>query len=169
MNFKTKTAAAEIATKILIETAPRGTKPYCLDRLREDCGDSMSLNIERSWGVGCDIYVNFHYGTLTAASLTENRDGTWGLCAPRRKKNGGSVIKIPTYRVEVSVNWSATSRDVATAQACVALYQECVNIAAEIQSALGSENIYHEQDLRALVEEDESVDQRVEILETAAL
>lgn len=71
---------------------------------------SFNLRTEKAWTVGVDINFSFRSKGL---ERVEGEDGRY--------------IITPTY-LEISVNWSSTSRSLSSAQAAISLYQEATNL-----------------------------------------
>ncbi len=92
-----------------------------LDMLHSDC----HLGVERGWAVGCDLYVKFPL---------------WGAYDDRVEdpENNKVWMKV-NYEIELS--WSSSGRTPLQALACVNLYKEMVDLAAEIEAYLVSNDI----------------------------
>jgi hypothetical protein len=83
-------------------------------------GSSITLRLERAWGINASVIVR-----LKVAEPETLED-----------------CKVQWFTPYVEVNWSATGRSVATAQAAITAYQEMTNFAALMESALSEKPIY---------------------------
>lgn len=89
----------------------------------------FQIEWSRSFSVGCTLYVGLH----PDLSMYER----WSELLAK------GVVKEPEdampkrYIFKAEINWAGTSRSTAEATASIALYQEAVNIAADLEAALG--------------------------------
>ena len=146
------TTAMQAVKSILAAAAPRGTRPHDLAYLLGDdeARSYLSIEVERGWAVNCTLNVSVHY-----EGIKDVREPGAGHAAP--------TYKIPTYKLDVTVNWSSTGRTTVQALAAVALYQEMVQLAAEIEARLGGEELHNEGDLEAAKERDEKAKLEAEV------
>jgi hypothetical protein len=107
---------------LILDYLPKGQNQNqlikSLENSRNEPGfGSLYIEVERAWGVGATLRVNCNMSWTSH----ETSDG--------RKFIQGEL--------STEVSWSSTGRDLATAQAAVALYQELINLGALVQAAYG--------------------------------
>ena len=85
--------------------------------------DGTTLRVERSWGIGGDVRVNF----IRSDAVTKNPDD--------------ATQTVYHYSVTCEVSWSSTQHTVAEAAACVKLYAELVDVAAEVEAVMSRERV----------------------------
>ena len=83
---------------------------------------NLTMEWERTWAVGCTLYVNFE------RNLEERSE--------RVSKGVSKKYVCEVYSVKVDVSWSGTSRSPAAARASVALYSQVADLATLIQAQL---------------------------------
>lgn len=131
---------AEKARKLLIQ-AQRGTDVEMLlgelhmraserriPRARISKGSfdtSITIRVERSWGVNVDLDIRFSPDFGKRIEDTENN------------------ISYTPCDYEVLVNWSACRRSLPQALAAANLYREIIDLAADLEAIIQGANVYH--------------------------
>lgn len=102
----------------------RGLRPL----RSESWGEYVSIEVERAWAVSVNVYFKWE---SDYKAMVRNPDDERQAVMPMR------------FSAEVS--WSSTGRSVEQALACIALYREVTEMAAEAMAVFGAEHvgIYH--------------------------
>jgi hypothetical protein len=79
----------------------------------DEARNYLNIEFERAWAVGCYLGIATHWGRVE-----DLKDGR----------------RLQRFKIEVTLNWAATGRDVAGAMAAVALYDQVVKLGALIQT-----------------------------------
>jgi hypothetical protein len=87
-------------------------------------GDGLTVEVERGWAVSATLYVRMERDYDRVVTNPDNSDQ-----------------KAFHYTLKTEVSWSGTSRSIAEATASVKLYQELIELAAEIEATIGRERI----------------------------
>lgn len=85
--------------------------------------DGLTVTVERSWGVNADLYIRYE----RTDDKTTNPDNS--------NESAG------TYRFTTSISWSSTGRSLAQATASVKLYQELIEVAAEVEAVMKEDRV----------------------------
>lgn len=115
-----KEATAKV--KVLVESFHlRGMRPL-------DGDHGVSVEVARSWGVEANLYIRFDSNDSERERLVnpDNKD-EW----------------VYTYRLRVETSWSSTTRTLAESVASIKLYQELVEVAAEVEAMINREKVVH--------------------------
>ena len=89
---------------------------------------------------GDGLYREWERASTVQAQLYVYLDQDWDHKMVNPDDNTEAVYH---YKPRIDVSWSATSRSVPFALACVKLYEEVVAFAAELEAFLNSNTIYH--------------------------
>jgi hypothetical protein len=85
--------------------------------------DGYTLEIERAWGVSGTLYIRL-----------EREDG-------RTVNPDDDHQYAGSYRVATSMSWSSSTRTLAESVAVVKLYQELIEVAAEVEAVMARERV----------------------------
>lgn len=116
INGRTVEEATRIAWTIIKEANVRGASPVSDSYV----GGGVSLNVQRGSGIKADLYIKFEHD--------------WDA---RRVNPDNKSQAVDFFEVSVDISWSGTSRDISLALSNVKLYEELIELGAEIQSVLG--------------------------------
>jgi hypothetical protein len=105
-----------------IKTLVEGFHLRGLRRL-DATGGGVSVSVERAWAVSADLYIRF-----------ERADGE--VINPDDEHWHGSYLTVTTQ-----LTWSSTGRTVVEGLAAVKLYQEMLDVAAEVEAVMSHERV----------------------------
>lgn len=98
--------------------------------------DGLSASFELAFSVGCDLYVRC--------------DRAWDLDHAVEFPNGAQE-SLSVKTCSVQLNWSSSHRDVATATACLVLYQRVLGYASAFHAVLDGKRFLSERGWERLV------------------
>lgn len=111
VNGTTRQAAVAETVAYLTSAATRGQRVSI-----QSTDDSVHMDVDRAWTVGCMLYVRFRHD--------------WDPDTNHVAEDGTRYVPV---KVAVELNWSATSRDLHSAQGCIDLYAHLALLGREVE------------------------------------
>lgn len=137
-------------------TAPEVERRRAIDRFRSELGRSITLDVmmkrlidhvksmnirgarlsERHSGLYLTVTRGWSIEVNLSIDFNRSFDSSQRMVNPENDKQA-----IGRYSHKLDITWSSTQRSLASAQASVVLYQEIVNIAAELESMIEDKTV----------------------------